>query len=732
MNTVLRLLAVVVVIAVAAGTSFAQSAGDYRSSGSGIWSAAGSWETFDGALWNPAGSPPAGTSGTITIQSGHTIAVDAPITINGSAVVVDGYLKDTTGITLTSGSFTFDNGSTYEYGHVAGTYGIPTSTWNTGSLCLITGVTTATTNINASQAFYNLTVNCPGWTGSFNFGWNSGTININGDVKAICTGTGRWQFCAPAAGTSGTHTTVTVNIAGNLVVDGSAANASHQVSVTSNGTSNGFTDITINVGGNATVTGTATNKAWTNFSISRGSQGATGTTTWNLSGDFSVSNATMQNSVTSGGGATPGGRFSMKKGGTQNMSFSNDSLTTAALNLEVANSSTVQLNTSVNFGGSNSNLILTSGKIVTSQTNLLTLGTNDSLFSASSSGYIEGPMAQTINVTSSTSKMFPIAKGGVYRPVTLTVTQSAATATVYTAEEIAGAPTSNTLPGSLDRVSTVRYYTISSNGASSVTAASVLLNYDTDDNVSDNSNLRIAKNDGSGNWVDLGGTGTANTTGTITSTNNFTDLTSGTTFVLADNSGGANALPVEMTSLSVQAVRLQADIQWATVTEKNSFAFEVERMATDVSGAAWAKVGQVSAAGTSTTRHSYSFEDMNVPPGRYEYRLKEVDRDGTFQYSSPADVVVGAAPKEFTLGANYPNPFNPSTNFEFTLAKSGNVSLRVFNVIGQEVAVLFDGQADAGIIHQATFHADKLPSGIYLSVLESGGQKIVRKMMLTK
>ena len=85
-----------------------------------------------------------------------------------------------------------------------------------------------------------------------------------------------------------------------------------------------------------------------------------------------------------------------------------------------------------------------------------------------------------------------------------------------------------------------------------------------------------------------------------------------------------------------------------------------------------------------------------------------------------------------TLSEAYPNPFNPSTNIEFTLADNGPASLKMYNVIGQEVATLFAGVAEAGRIYQATFNAANLPSGLYLARLESGKMNLVRKLTLVK
>ena len=92
----------------------------------------------------------------------------------------------------------------------------------------------------------------------------------------------------------------------------------------------------------------------------------------------------------------------------------------------------------------------------------------------------------------------------------------------------------------------------------------------------------------------------------------------------------------------------------------------------------------------------------------------------------------GLIPHELRLDQNYPNPFNPSTRIDFTVAHDGFASLKVFNLLGQEVAILFNGTAKAGTLNTATFNAANLTSGVYYSVLMSDGQRMVKKLLLVK
>ena len=89
-------------------------------------------------------------------------------------------------------------------------------------------------------------------------------------------------------------------------------------------------------------------------------------------------------------------------------------------------------------------------------------------------------------------------------------------------------------------------------------------------------------------------------------------------------------------------------------------------------------------------------------------------------------------PKGFTLSQNYPNPFNPTTNIEFTVPSNGRATLKVFNAIGQEVATLFNGEAEAGKYNMVQFNASGFATGLYFSRLEFGGAVQLKKMMLVK
>jgi hypothetical protein len=98
---------------------------------------------------------------------------------------------------------------------------------------------------------------------------------------------------------------------------------------------------------------------------------------------------------------------------------------------------------------------------------------------------------------------------------------------------------------------------------------------------------------------------------------------------------------------------------------------------------------------------------------------------------TPTSLEAPERPMATRLDQNFPNPFNPSTVVGFRLSVAGHTTLKVFDMTGREVAVLIDRVMPAGE-HSVTFDALELPSGVYLYVMESGGQRLTRKMLLMK
>lgn len=187
-------------------------------------------------------------------------------------------------------------------------------------------------------------------------------------------------------------------------------------------------------------------------------------------------------------------------------------------------------------------------------------------------------------------------------------------------------------------------------------------------------------------------------------------------------------VPVELTSFVANVTAAgQVELNWSTATELNNHGFQIERKS--VNGD-YIAIGYVQGNGTTTERKEYSFTDRTVEPGKFVYRLKQIDFNGQYEYSPEIEVDVHP-PLQFTLEQNYPNPFNPSTKIKFGLAENSNVKVAVYNILGELVATLVNTQLAAGF-YEIEFNAASLPSGMYVYSLETPTYKEVKKMMLMK
>jgi hypothetical protein len=198
------------------------------------------------------------------------------------------------------------------------------------------------------------------------------------------------------------------------------------------------------------------------------------------------------------------------------------------------------------------------------------------------------------------------------------------------------------------------------------------------------------------------------------------------------NSPSDAPLPVEMTSFIGIAKGNNVQLTWKTATEVKSSTFEIERRTTSD----WKKIGERKAAGTSNAPREYTYTDNmeNIGGSKILYRLKTVDNDGSFTYSSEVEVV--AIPTAYGLENNFPNPFNPQTKIQYSLPENAKVRLAVYDMLGRQVAELVNEEQNAGY-YEKTFTGSNLSSGMYIYRITAQAQgknafTKVKKMLLVK
>jgi hypothetical protein len=187
-------------------------------------------------------------------------------------------------------------------------------------------------------------------------------------------------------------------------------------------------------------------------------------------------------------------------------------------------------------------------------------------------------------------------------------------------------------------------------------------------------------------------------------------------------------LPIELSSFTAASNQNKVELNWQTKTELNNNGFDIERK---INEGEWNNIGFVKGNGTTTELNEYSFSDKDIYTGgnKFQYRLKQIDNDGSFKYSDVIEVEV--VPTKFELSQNYPNPFNPSTTIRFSLPKQSQLKINIYNMLGELVKTLTEGNYDAGY-HKVTLNVADLPSSAYIYRIESADFVQVKKMILIK
>jgi hypothetical protein len=213
-----------------------------------------------------------------------------------------------------------------------------------------------------------------------------------------------------------------------------------------------------------------------------------------------------------------------------------------------------------------------------------------------------------------------------------------------------------------------------------------------------------------------------------TATENIADIKKMT----LDNTPLGDPLPVELSSFTAVVNGNSIILMWRTETEVSNYGFEVERASSSTTPVqeGWKKIGFVEGHGNCNSPKDYAFTDTPVEGKSFQYRLKQIDTDGQFQYSDIITVDI-EIPTKFALNQNFPNPFNPATTITYNLPRDGFVTIKVYDIIGSEIETLVNEEKSAGS-YVVTFEGKNLSSGVYICTMSGNGFVKSIKMLMIK
>ena len=267
----------------------------------------------------------------------------------------------------------------------------------------------------------------------------------------------------------------------------------------------------------------------------------------------------------------------------------------------------------------------------------------------------------------------------------------------------------------------LRYWGVKVYGTGTPTYT-VTYNYGGHPGISDETTLKLVSrsNISDPSWKDIAAS-LDDVANTLTKTGQ-----TGTEYALATFNG--DPLPVELAFFTATINGNNVELRWRTETEVNNYGFDIERSTDKLN---WEQLVFIEGHGNSNSPKEYNYFDSEIgESGKYYYRLKQIDNDGTFEYSKLVTANVGV-PDHYSLSQNYPNPFNPVTRIDFTLPETQKVVLKIYNMLGELVREIINKETDAGR-YSIKFNSTGLASGVYIYRLETSAYVASRKMMLLK
>jgi len=660
----------------------------------GTFIATGGTVVFTGNAGN--GAFPSGLSTTQFFNVQINSGVDPKFDNNAVSFSVAGdWTNNSTGLSLAAKATTvsFNGSSTQTIGGSQSTTFRNVTINNSGSTVTLARNQTVTNgNLTISTGILDLS------SYTMNRSSSGGTLTVSNGATLKIGGTNGFpsNYSTHTLGStstveySGANQTVSNESYGNLTLSGSGTKT--------------MPDSAMTIAGNFTISGTASAAARANitvngnFTIDAGATFDAASYTLDVDGDFTV-NGTFNEGTS-----------------TVQINSNHGQLVSAAVHNLIVNSSqglALGRNSIVK-----NTLQLTQGKLNLGSYNLI-LDTTATISGASPSKYvvIDGAGTFTRKGVGGSNAVFPIGTASNYNPVTVSNSGGAADFTVRidTAFDYA-VPNSNKV--------VKRQWKITRTGAGTSTVTFQWTSGDEGSAFDRAGTLVVLHHNGTiweqfpATFSDLGG-------------GVYTASVSGITSFSPFGVGNDGALPIQLASSSAQVIRgNDVEVAWRTVSERNNYGFEIYRKRGDSGN--WINIGFIPGQGTTLTPQSYSYLDRAVPFGKYSYRIKQIDLDGKSELFPEMEVAVGVSTDKVILGQNYPNPFNPTTTIDFVVPQSGFATLKVYNMLGQEMATLFEGAADAGEVYTSRFNALNLPSGLYFYTLRATGSVETRRMLLIK
>jgi endo-1,4-beta-xylanase len=736
--------------------------GTYRSFQSGNWNDLNSWEYYDGTNWvHPAPASPSHAQEVITIRDGHTITVTVSDSANEIDIASEGTLEINPGMTFLvkngeridltvsgtiansgilikedSAEINFAKGGKFLHRQDGGS--LPSVFWEEGSTVEFDSIK-SNLPLNIAQDFSNVVWNCSKQNVNLNVGWNE--VTISGNITIQNTGIGRVELCAPEA-----ESDVTLNIRGDII------QSDGQFTVAA--TNNGGTSINVNHGGNINITGGV-------FSLSLGSQGGTGTTTWNLNaGDFSMSDGTIYDST-----ATPDGTKFVFAGDTEQMLTLGEGNVFSALPIEV-----------------NPGAILNMGSSVLTGAGFFILNPSATLATTNTGG-LASTLQNTGAITLSEEATYSF-KGSSLQQTSNLLPSTIANLIIDNNE---GVMLSKDV--TISEVLDIKSGSLILNGNTLLYGEDAALKYSgTSSQIT--SDVELPANDGPNNLIIANSRGvTLHASRQIPGNLSFADggkltldsdtLTVGSTsdasvsqFILTENNG---LIQIPLVGMEEVLFPLGDAIGFTPVWIKNDGALDligvrVERETTPPAQGGrinlrWDIVENTVGDGDYTIKfgwmngHRSSGFRRDPEANSLLFLMTDTTEAGSgeyvLDYSSQPNLLSRAGievlgpfaigmfkvlthviqneylPVKFSLNENYPNPFNPTTNIEFSIPKSEFVTLKVYNILGEEVAALVSEKLAAGS-YKYDWDASGLASGVYLYRIQAGKFVETKKMLLLR